>query len=255
MAKPDHILLCTGLKIPILYEDHAVLAIDKPRGWLLAPSDWRHTGRNLLLALESSLAAGDFWAKSRNIRFLRFVHRLDADTSGVLLLVKNPGAVRAFSQLFESHQIEKTYWAVTGKTPRNTEWVCRRKVGPHPEKVGLMIVDEKKGKPAETHFRTLCQQPNGTLIEARPKTGRSHQIRLHLSISNCPVLHDPLYGHPAQKDAGHLALRSVSMSYIDPFRKKSIHIHASTHDFINEYGFSNFQTPEYRKGNPKPAGA
>jgi len=253
MAKPDHIQLCTGLKIPILYEDHAVLAIDKPRGWLLAPSDWRHTGRNLQRALESSVAAGDFWARSRNIRFLRFVHRLDADTSGVLLLVKNIGAVKAYGALFESHQVEKTYWAVSGKTPRNAEWTCQRKLSPHPEKVGLMIVDDKRGKPAETVFRVLCQRPHGALIEARPMTGRTHQIRLHLALSNCPVLHDSLYGHTAQLDAGFLALRATSLIYTDPFRKNQIRIRAPIREFLAEFGFSDYQPPKKAKTETQQA--
>src|SRR5438477_2063753 len=100
MAKPDRIELPEGTVIPILYEDRAVLAIDKPAGWLLAPDSWDRTSRNLQLALMSSIRGGDYWARSRNLQFLRFAHRLDADTSGVLLLVKNSGAVQAYSRLF-----------------------------------------------------------------------------------------------------------------------------------------------------------
>jgi 23S rRNA-/tRNA-specific pseudouridylate synthase len=86
MARPSGpIELPTGEEIPVLYEDRSVLAIDKPRGWMLAPASWQKTGRNLQAALESSIRAGDFWARSRGLKFLRFVHRLDAGTSGVLL--------------------------------------------------------------------------------------------------------------------------------------------------------------------------
>jgi len=101
MAKPKAIELADGTSIPILYEDRSVLAIDKPAGWLLAPDFWDKTGRNLQLALQSSIQAGDFWARSRNLKFLRFVHRLDEDTTGVLLLVKSVGAVPAYSALFD----------------------------------------------------------------------------------------------------------------------------------------------------------
>ena len=82
MAKPDYIELGRDLCIPILYEDRSVLAIDKPAGWMLAPNTWDRTGRNLQLALESSVREGEYWARSRNLKFLRFLHRLDADTSG-----------------------------------------------------------------------------------------------------------------------------------------------------------------------------
>src|SRR5438128_9176077 len=112
MAKPQQIELGDGTIIPILYEDRSVLAIDKPAGWLLIPTSWERTARNLQLAIESSIAAGDFWAKSRNLKFLRFVHRLDAETTGVLLLGKSAGAMPVYSQLFEGREVEKVYLAV-----------------------------------------------------------------------------------------------------------------------------------------------
>ena len=99
MAKPKQIELLDGTVVAILHEDRAVLAIDKPTGWLLAPVSWDKTSRNLQLALMSSLRAGAFWARSRNLKYLRFAHRLDADASGVLLLAKSPGAVRAYSRV------------------------------------------------------------------------------------------------------------------------------------------------------------
>src|SRR5436190_19161615 len=100
MAKPAQIELPDGISIPIVYEDRSVLAIDKPAGWLLVPNSWERTARNLQLAIESSITAGDFWAQSRNLKFLRFVHRLDAETSGILLFAKSPGAMPVYSRLF-----------------------------------------------------------------------------------------------------------------------------------------------------------
>ena len=81
MAKPDYIELGDGERISILYEDRSVMAIDKPPGWMLVPIMWQQTDRNLQAAIASSLAAGDFWARSRNLKFLKHIHRLDADTS------------------------------------------------------------------------------------------------------------------------------------------------------------------------------
>src|SRR5207247_10320808 len=96
MAKPHQIELPTGENLPILYEDRSVLAIDKPRGWMLVPFSWQRTSRNLQAALISSMTAGDFWARSRGLRFLRFIHRLYADTTGILLLGKSPCAGATF---------------------------------------------------------------------------------------------------------------------------------------------------------------
>ena len=93
MAKPNFIELPDCEPIPILFEDRSVLAIDKPRGWMLVPHSWQRTSFNLQAAITSSIAAGDFWARSRGLKFLKNVHRLDADTSGILLFAKSAGAV------------------------------------------------------------------------------------------------------------------------------------------------------------------
>ena len=200
MAKPNQIELPTGETISILYEDRSVLAIDKPRGWMLVPFSWQNTDRNLNAALTSSIAARDFWAKSRNLKYLRFVHRLDADTSGVLLLAKSPGALDTFSGMFESRRMEKVYLAVVAGLPEPREWSCRLKLAPDPRSRGRMKVDARHGKEAETHFRVLQSKGNTTLVEARPVTGRTHQIRVHLAESGYPVVGDELYGpRPARE--------------------------------------------------------
>ena len=78
--KPKIIELCDGTVIPILYEDRNVLALDKPSGWMLVPNTWVNTSRNLQLALESSMMGGDFWAKSRNLKFIRWTRTLPASS-------------------------------------------------------------------------------------------------------------------------------------------------------------------------------
>jgi RluA family pseudouridine synthase len=194
MPKPDHIELPTGERIPILYEDRSVLAIDKPAGWMLVPFSWQKTSRNLQAALTSSIAAGDFWARSRGLKYLRFVHRLDADTSGVLLLAKSPGAVNSLGALFEGCRMEKVYLAVVSGVPAQGEWTCRLRLAPDPEAVGRMKTDARHGKEAETYFRVLQGKEQTSLLEARPVTGRTHQIRVHLAESGHPVVGDVLYG-------------------------------------------------------------
>src|SRR5499427_9023557 len=118
MPKTDYIELPTGEKISILYEDRSVLAIDKPRGWMLVPASWQKTSRNLQMAITSSIAAKDFWARSRNLKFLRFVHRLDADTTGILLFGKSQGAMDSYGEMFESRRMEKVYLAVVAGVPK-----------------------------------------------------------------------------------------------------------------------------------------
>ena len=249
VAKPNFIELGEGkslIQIPILYENRSALAIDKPPGWMLAPTDWLETQRNLPAAIESSIAAGDFWACSRNLKFLRYVHRLDAETSGVLLFVKSPGAVKAYSELFENRQTEKIYLAVVRGVPKQTHWVCNLKLAPIPDQPSKMKV-ARDGKDAETHFRVLqTRAPDFggqlTLVEARPVTGRTHQIRVHLAESGCPVANDFLYGtearaKPKASERVPLGLRAVRLSYVDPFSQMRVRISAPTEEFVRGFGF------------------
>ncbi len=235
MAQPKIIEFPDGTDIPILYEDRSVLVLDKPAGWLVAPDDWVNTRRNLVLALRSSLENSDWWAKSRNLRFLRIVHRLDAETSGILLAVKSQGAVAAYSQLFEGRALHKTYLAVVSGTVPGDSWLRKDPIGPDETAKGHFSVQSTEGKEAETAFRVLARQERYTLVEAKPVTGRTHQIRLHLKASGCPVLGDDLYGQP---DVRGMALRAVGLEYVDPFQQRPVRIRANADDFCRRYGFA-----------------
>jgi 23S rRNA pseudouridine1911/1915/1917 synthase len=234
MAKPKNIELPTGDAIPVLYEDRSVIAIDKPRGWMLVPGSWQKTNRNLQMALTSSIAAGDFWARSRNLKFLRYVHRLDAETTGILLLAKSLGAVKTYGELFEGRQMEKGYLAVVHGVPKEQKWTCRLKLGPDPRQRGRMKVDVHGGKEAETFFRVLQSLGNRSLIDARPFTGRTHQIRVHLAEAGHSIVGDELYGGGGK---GNLGLRAVNLAYTDPFTRQRVGIHAPIAGFCREYGF------------------
>jgi len=246
MARPDFIELGRGPKaerIPILHEDRCVLAIDKPPGWMLVPSTWQRTTRNLQAAIESSINARDFWARSRNLKFLRYVHRLDADTTGILLFAKSRGSLDACAKLFETRAMEKIYLAVVEGVPKQNEWTCQLALAPDPRRIGSMKVDAREGKPAETHFRVLQTRAAGagklTLIEARPVTGRTHQIRIHLAQSGTPVVGDELYG----REGDALGLRSVFLAYVDPFQRRRVEISAPKENFLHQFGFTSFSPP------------
>lgn len=234
MARPASIELPGADPIPILYEDRSVLAIDKPRGWMLVPFSWQKTNRNLQAAIVSSIQAGDFWARSRGLKFLRFVHRLDAETTGVMLFAKSQGAVESYSELFESRRMEKIYLAVVAGKPPQEQWSCRLKLANDPRQVGRMKVDARNGKPAETHFRVLQTGRDRSLIEARPVTGRTHQIRVHLAQSGCPILGDELYGGAPR--GSKMGLRAVRLAYVDPFMRRKVEICAPIEQFVGAFG-------------------
>lgn len=234
MARPACIELFREPPIPILYEDRSVLAIDKPPGWMLVPYSWQKTQRNLQAAIQSSIAAGHYWARSRHLKFLKHIHRLDGDTSGILLFAKSVGALQSFGDLFESRKMEKVYVAVTAQAPKESTWTCRLNLAPDPKQIGRVRVADD-GKDSETEFRVIASATGKHLIEARPFTGRTHQIRVHLAESGCAITGDELYGR-ADKTA--LALRAVGLAYRDPFTRHEVAIRAPLNDFLASHGFA-----------------
>jgi len=232
VPKTNYIELSRDIRIPIIYEDRAVLAIDKPAGWMLVPVSWQRTDWNLQAAIMSSITAGFFWARCRNLKFLKYIHRLDAATTGILLFAKSQGALNTYSDLFETRQMEKVYLAVTAKAPKQPQWNCQLSLSPEPQKFGRVMVDPE-GKTSETAFRSIASVGNKHLIEARPYSGRQHQIRVHLAESLGPILGDDLYGG----GDGELALRAVGLAFRDPFTRKPVTIRAPVETFLRSHGF------------------
>jgi 23S rRNA pseudouridine1911/1915/1917 synthase len=244
-----------AVRIPILYEDRAVIAIDKPRGWMLVPFTWQKTDRNLQAAIQSSIGSGAFWARSRHVKFLRYVHRLDADTTGVLLFAKSIGATNSLGDLFETRQMHKRYLAIVRGIPKHREWSCTLRLDKDPARIGRMLAHPQRGKEAETDFRVLESRGDLTLVEALPVTGRTHQIRVHLAETGHPILGDDLYGGAARVP---LALRAVELSYRDPFIRKDVRIRAPDASFLAEYGFGKpaaTPTPATTEGTAATASA
>ncbi len=245
MAKTTHIELGDGTLVRILFENRSILLLDKPAGWVLTP-DVPVPGRsNLQIAIESSIGGGAFWARSRGLKFLRFVHRLDADTSGVLMCAKHLGAMRPLSVQFAQRRVEKSYLAVTHGVPKLDRWICQLPLGPDPERYGRHRVDPDYGKQAETHFQVLQKNDRAALVLVRPITGRTHQIRLHLLANRTPVAGDRMYAG-ANRHA-LLGLRAIRLGFADPFDRKAIMVSAPIKDFVHYYKFNAEQAEEQIK--------
>lgn len=241
MAKPLHIQFPGLDPIAILFEDRTVLAIDKPAGWMLIPFTWQRTNRNLQAAIESSIVAGHFWARSRNLKYLRHAHRLDADTTGILLFAKSAGALDTLGDLFEQRQMEKVYLAVVKGEPKEPAWTCHKAIGPVPGQFGRMRIDAKSGKAAETTFKVLAAAGGRTLLECRPVTGRTHQIRVHLLDAGLGIVGDPLYGDGkggSRDPRFPMGLRAVKLGFQNPFTHKRVFIQAPRDEFLTAFGFA-----------------
>ena len=185
----DHSVIPTGLTLRILYEDGVMIAIDKPAGLAVhgAPGD---TGPNVANWFIERLgeAAGAFDAERPGI-----VHRLDKDTSGVLLLAKSPQAQAALSGAFEARTTKKSYIAIVDGVPSRDRAVIDAAIGRHPGDRTKMAV-AKQGRESRTGYEILAQDGDRALLLVQPETGRTHQIRVHLAAINTPVTFDRTYG-------------------------------------------------------------
>lgn len=173
--------------IPILFEDGEALVINKPAG---LPLDRPRAGGRSLEDYLEELRLG----------FQRDpapVHRLDRDTSGCLLLARNPKALKRFAHAFEERLVEKRYLGIVAGTLADDEGTIALSLSKvSTAKDGWRMIPAKKGKPAVTHWRKVAEAGGNTLVEFRPETGRTHQIRVHAASGlGLPLLGDPVYGN------------------------------------------------------------
>ena len=178
---------------PVLFEDDAVIAFDKPSGLAVAPDRRAQAAENLMALVRAR------WGPD-----VANVHRLDAETSGLVLCAKTKVALDFLSGQFQAKTVRKSYHALTAGLPATDTFTVDRVIKEDEAKPGVMCVVKKHGQASQTEFtvRERFPQPAGrpgfAWVECAPLTGRMHQVRLHLAVSGTPVLNDPLYGHEAR---------------------------------------------------------
>jgi tRNA pseudouridine32 synthase/23S rRNA pseudouridine746 synthase len=169
------------VEIEILYRDEALLVVNKPAGLSTLPDGYDPSLPHIKSVLEHQY--GRLW----------IVHRLDKYTSGVLLLARSAAAHRSLNNQFEQHQVRKVYHALVSSIPEWQETTIALPLKPNGDRHHRTVVDLQHGKPARTHFRLLERFDRHSLLEAIPETGRTHQIRAHLSSADLFIVGDQLY--------------------------------------------------------------
>lgn len=181
-------------EIPILYEDEAVLAVSKPAGLLTSPDRYDKDRPNLMALLDRGVNEQAGWAREHGLSYLANVHRLDADTSGVLLLAKNKEARNDLAGQFVQRQTKKIYLAIVHGVPSPPEQTIEKRIAPHPTREGSFVARSQQGKEAITQIQVLEHFHRYALVQAEPVTGRTHQIRVHLKSVGHSIVCDTLYG-------------------------------------------------------------
>jgi len=177
------------ISLTVLYEDHDLIVIDKAAGMTVHPGAGVHSGTlvNALLA-----HCDDLSGIGGEVR-PGIVHRLDKGTSGVMVAAKNDVSHRGLAEQFAAHSVKRLYWALIYGTPQEETGKISGIIGRHPTDRLRLSGKAKNGKEALTNWRILERLGAASLVQLRLETGRTHQIRVHLSEAGMPLLGDPLY--------------------------------------------------------------
>lgn len=209
------------MELPILYEDDDIVAVDKPAGVMTHPdgkgaeetvSDWFATRYPSATEVGETQRLQD----GTEIRRPGIVHRLDRETSGVLMLAKTPEAHAFLKEAFQNHEVKKTYLAFVYGVPKLRKGTIDFPIGRSRQDFRLRSAQPKaKGtlREAITHYQVIADNGSHSVMKVWPETGRTHQIRVHLKAIHHPVVCDPLYApnHPCDLGFNRLGLHAFSL--------------------------------------------
>lgn len=184
-------ILAEDMDLDILYEDPDVILVNKPKGMVVHPAAGHYSGTlvNGLMAHCKDQLSGINGVMRPGI-----VHRIDRDTTGVLIVCKNDFAHNAVAAQLKEHSITRRYLALVHGVIKEDEGTVDAPIGRHPTERKKMSINEKNGRHAVTHYRVLRRFSHYTYIECRLETGRTHQIRVHMASIGHPLLGDEVYG-------------------------------------------------------------
>lgn len=206
------------IHIPILFEDEHIIVVDKPAGISVHPG----AGGPVLTMMDILLENRPEMAAVGEPERKGVVHRLDKDTTGVMLFAKSPSAYKGLSAQFKEHSIRRIYYALVRGTPGKDSGVIDAGLGRHPKDRKRMSTAAVKTRTAVTHWKMMEAFPGLTLLEITPETGRTHQIRAHLASVGLPIVGDPVYGKlKSAKDIKN----PITAAVVKLLKRQALHAH------------------------------
>lgn len=193
-VEPD--IVAEDIPLDVLYEDDDVIVVNKPKGMVVHPAAGHYSGtlvNALMHHCKESLSG------INGVMRPGIVHRIDKDTTGSLIICKNDTSHEFIAAQLKEHSIVRKYRAICMGIIKEDDLTINAPIGRHPIERKKMAINEKNGKSAITHVKVLKRLKNATYIECRLETGRTHQIRVHLSSLGHPLLGDELYGDTKNK--------------------------------------------------------
>jgi 23S rRNA pseudouridine1911/1915/1917 synthase len=183
------------IPLDIIFENNDLMIVNKPAGMVVHPAFGHLTGTLVHAVLHHTPDLEDMGMDQRP----GVVHRLDKDTSGLILIAKNDNSQRFLQDQFRKRSVHKTYYALTDGHPPTPTGRVEAPIGRDPaNRKHMAIVPILRGKEAVTEYKVIEKFQHHALIEAYPQTGRTHQVRLHLAFLGCPIVGDRVYGHRKQ---------------------------------------------------------
>ena len=222
-------LKAQDIPVEIIYEDQDIIVVNKPKGLVVHPANGNPDGTlvNALMAICKETLSGIGGEIRPGI-----VHRLDKDTSGILIVAKNDKAHIELSNQIKNHEVEKTYIALVRGNVKENEATINMPIGRSPKDRKKMAV-VKDGKEAITHFKVIERFGDYTLLEVKIETGRTHQIRVHLSYIGYPIIGDETYSNGKNKwnEKGQV-LHAKRLKFKHPITKKEMILEAEIPDYF-----------------------
>lgn len=227
-TEPD--ILPENLNLDIVYEDNDIIIVNKPKGMVVHPAPGHYSGtlvNGLLYHCRGNLS-GINGSKRPGI-----VHRIDMDTTGLLVACKNDYAHNFIAEQLKIHSSTRKYQAICYNSIKEEEGIVDAPIGRHSTDRKRMAVDSKNGRNAVTHYRVINNYNNYSHIECQLETGRTHQIRVHMASINHPILGDDLYGPKnCPFNLKGQTLHAGVLGFIHPSTKKYVEFEAPLPDYF-----------------------